>query len=586
MKSFLKTVLATFIGAGLSILILFLFVSTLIGSIASLGEEKAVDVPSSAVLNINFSTPIAEQSVKDPFDISSIIPYGGMESSNKIGLYKFITAIDKAAEDPAIKFVLLNTNNLNLSFSYCEEIREALLRFRESGKPIIAYAENFTQSGYYLASVADKIYIDPMGSNYIIGVSANLFFLKDLLSKLGVEMQLIRHGKYKAAGEQFIANNISEANYEQNHSMVNSLWETMSEAICASRKIEIKDLNAKINSLSLTTPKELLEAGLIDGIKYKDEIEKDLTDLYGVEKYKDIKWISLDKYADARIKSNYKAKDKIAVVYAYGEIVSGDKEGLSSIKYREALNKVRNDSTIKAVVLRVNSPGGDAQAAEVIRREIELIQKDKPIIVSYGDYAASGGYWISAGADKIFTNKSTLTGSIGVFSMLPNGEKAIKNKLHITPVSISTHKHSAMMSLTKPLDKTETESLQKSIEVVYDKFLGIVSEGRSMSIEEVDEVAQGRVWTGIQGIEVGLTDEIGGLYDAINYAISISELDNYKLVEYPKVESSVDKMMKSLEKTASAASAFTDPTKAFKTLYQYMIDQQGVMARIPYNIVF
>ena len=411
-------------------------------------------------------------------------------------------------------------------------------------------------------------------------------FLKGALDKLGIEVQLIRHGKYKSAGEQFVNTNISEANREQNQAMITSLWNSISEEICKSRNLDLKKFNAHVDNLSATQPEEMVAAGMADGIMTRDEMTAELAGLFGVEKEDDIKMITLDKYAKAVIKPNIKATDKIAIIYANGEIVDSG-EGISPSKYTKVISDVRKDSTIKAVLLRVDSPGGSAMAAEIIRKELELLRKEKPVVVSYGSYAASGGYWISAECDKIFTNETTLTGSIGVFSMIPNIEKIVKEKARINIVNINSNEHSDMMTMTKPLDRAEVAYMQKGVEVIYDTFLSIVANGRDMTTQEVDKIAQGRVWSGTDAIKVDLADEIGTIYDALNYTINISELEDYQLVEYPKVKSQMEKIMESFGNAESAISRLSDPDIALEDMVQELKQMsRTVYARMEYDYVF
>ncbi len=585
MKQFFKTLLASFIGALLALIISGLFMFAILGSLMTLSDTSDPSVPSSAILKLDFEHGVGEQSIEEPFDLSSINKMFG-NSSKVIGILPLVNAIDYAATDPAIKFIYINADNANISISKAEEIRDALLRFRQSGKPIIAFSENYTQIGYYLASVADKIYTHPVATSNIIGLSANLMFFKDILNKIGVDVQLIRHGKYKSAGEQFINSDISEANREQNQSMVNSLWKTITESVCSSRGITPEDFNNRVDNLSLTTPEGLLEAKLIDGIIEKDMMSKELCNLFGTEKEEDLKMITVNKYAKARIKPNYKAKEKIAIIYADGEITLGKGEGISSDKYSEIISKVRKDSSIKAVVLRVNSPGGNAQAAEIIRNELMLLQKVKPVIASYGNYAASGGYWISANADKIFTDNTTLTGSIGVFSMIPSFGKVIKEKLYVNNVPINSNKHSDMFSLYRKLDPTEVASMQNSVETIYNMFLNIVAQGRDLTTEQVDSIAQGRVWTGSEALTINLANEKGGLIDALKYTALSVNLDNYMIVEYPVVKTTIDKLMENVGQASSSIEMVSDPEKLIEKAYSSMKENKGVFARMPYIYQF
>lgn len=585
MKGFFKTLLASFLGVFAA---MFLGVIVLVGIVSAAGaaSETTPVVPDSAILKIGGNLTLAEQSSDGDFDPSTLLGGGSMNATKQVGILSAIQAIEKAASDPAIKFIYINPSQVNGAISHLEEFRTALVKFKESGKAIISYSETYSQGGYYLASVADKMYVHPYGGNMVFGVSTSLMFLKGALDKLGIEVQLIRHGKYKSAGEQFVNTNISEANREQNQAMITSLWNSISEEICKSRNLDLKKFNAHVDNLSATQPEEMVAAGMADGIMTRDEMTAELAGLFGVEKEDDIKMITLDKYAKAVIKPNIKATDKIAIIYANGEIVDSG-EGISPSKYTKVISDVRKDSTIKAVLLRVDSPGGSAMAAEIIRKELELLRKEKPVVVSYGNYAASGGYWISAECDKIFTNETTLTGSIGVFSMIPNIEKIVKEKARINIVNINSNEHSDMMTMTKPLDRAEAAYMQKGVEVIYDTFLSIVANGRDMTTQEVDKIAQGRVWSGTDAIKVDLADEIGTIYDALNYTINISELEDYQLVEYPKVKSQMEKIMESFGNAESAISRLSDPDIALEDMVQELKQMsRTVYARMEYDYVF
>ena len=470
--------------------------------------------------------------------------------------------------------------------AYMEELRGALERFRTSGKPVIAYGDNFSFGGYYIASVADKIYADEFASNNILGVATSIIFLKDILDRFGVKMQLIRHGKYKSAGEQFIASDISEANREQNQAMVDALWQAAAGSICESREISLTDLDRMVNNLELNTAYDMLDAGLVDELCTVNGMEENLRTLAGAEKLKDVKMISLDKYIKARIKTNFKAKDKIAIIYADGQINPNGSDGITEDKFQPIIRDIRADSSIKAVVLRVNSPGGSVQPAEIIRTELELLQQEKPLIVSYGTMAASGGYWISAGADKIYSNSTTLTGSIGVFSMIPSLEKTFKDIAHVNPVTVRSHRHADMGSMTRSLDREETAAFQEQVEMIYDHFINIVAEGRGLTPERVDEIAQGRVWCGSEALGIDLVNEIGGLKDALDYAAVSAGLEDYRIEAYPKVKNSLDKLMEGLNSAETAIGAFSDPEQLMQSLFESVKAEKGIYARVPYIYCF
>ena len=586
MKGFFKTLLASFIGIFIAMFFGVIVLVSVVGSIAS-ADGSTPTVPKSAILKISDIT-IGEQDAAGEINPTSMIMGGGkLSSSKELGILNAIRAIENAATDPAIKFIYINPTNIAGGITAMEEFRTALVKFKESGKAIITYAESYTQNGYYLCSAADKIYINPHGENTVYGVAASLQFFKGALDKLGVEVQLIRHGKYKSAGEQFVNRDISPANREQNQAMVSSLWNTIATDICESRNIDINTFNQHINQLSAATATDMVKASLADATMTRDKMMDELTGLFGVEDEKDVKMISLADYAAATVKPNVKATEKIAIIYADGEINLGSGDGICSDDYAKIVSEVRKDSTIKAVVLRVNSPGGSAVAAEIIRNELELLRKDKPVVVSYGSYAASGGYWISAEGDKIFTNETTLTGSIGVFSMIPDISKIVKEKAQVNIVNIKSNDHADMMSMTKGLTKEEKDFMQKSIEHVYDTFLSIVSNGRDMTTAEVDAVAQGRVWSGSDAIKVGLTDEIGTIADALQYAENISGLEEYQLVEYPKTKSQIEKMMESFGKAQSSIEIISNPETALEDMVKELKKiSKTVYTRMEYNYVF
>lgn len=581
LKTFLAVILGVFVAFGLFVFVFF----GIIGSMMP-AEEQVVVEPSS-VLRIDLSESISERTLEEPFDFSSLMP--SMLSSGattSLGIYDAVRALDAAATDSNIKFIYISASGASAPIAYLEEMRSALERCKAAGKAIIAYGMNFSTGEYYLASVADKIYADEFASNGIIGTSTTIIFLKDILDRLGVNVQLIRHGKYKSAGEQFIAKNISEANREQNEAMVNALWKTVSDGICSGRGIDAAKLDRMVDNLEISTVQQMKEAGLVDSICTLDAMKNTLASLSGKDEYDDINMLGLGKYAKAAVKNNYKAKDKVAILYADGQI-NNEGEGITYQSLVPEIENIRKDESVKAVVLRVNSPGGSVQPAEIIRTELELLQAEKPLIVSYGTMAASGGYWISAGADKIYSNNSTLTGSIGVFSMIPSGEKVLREKLHVNPVTVKSHKHADMYSIMRALDNREVEVAQAQIETIYDRFVSIVAEGRGMTPADVDAIAQGRVWCGNEAIGIGLVNEIGGIKDAVEYAAIAAGVSDYRLVEYPVVKNSMTKLMEQLNGAAALASSFSaNPEEAFMAMYKQALPEPGVYARLPYIYLY
>lgn len=588
MKNFLKIIAGSFIGSLLAILIGGFLMIGIISSIASLSSSAKPTVPSSAVLVMDFKLPITEQGEETPFSPEMLFSDSKLNLSSS-SILDMLQTLDRAAADPAIKFLYMNLNQIQAGVTHIEELRAAILKFRESGKAVIAYADNYSQGAYYLATAADKVYINPYGSATLTGLSISTMFFKDLLDRAGVEAQLIRHGKFKAAAEQFISNKMSEENREQLKAYLDAVWNTWTTDIAASRSISKAKIDSITDNLVLTTAQKALDNKLVDGLLYKDELSDTLAHLFGVETEKEVDYINITAYSRATAKVNLKEKNKIAVIYANGEILMGKSDNnITSDHYAALLADVRKDSTIKAVVFRVNSPGGSAQSADIIERELKLLKKDKPVVVSFGDYAASGGYWISANADKIITNNTTLTGSIGVFSMALNIQKALNKHLSINTGTVNTNKHSDFMSGYRPLDKEEVAFMQSAVEVIYTDFINLVAEGRGMTPEKVDSVAQGRVWSGADALKIGLADERGGILSAINAAAAMASLEGYRIVEYPVRKSQIEKLMESLSEAEATAKVLNNPYFLLEKAYSALKNEKGVktMARIPYNLEF
>ena len=588
MKNFLKIIAGSFIGSLLAILIGGFLMIGIISSIASLSSSTKPTVPASAVLVMDFKLPITEQGEESPFSPDMLFSDAKLNLSSS-SILNMLQTLDRAAADPSIKFLYMNLNQIQAGVTHIEELRAAILKFRESGKAVIAYADNYSQGAYYLATAADKVYINPYGSATLTGLSISTMFFKDLLDRAGVEAQLIRHGKFKAAAEQFISNKMSEENREQLKAYLDAVWNTWTTDIAASRSISKAKIDSITDNLVLTTAQKALDNKLVDGLLYKDELSDTLAHLFGVETEKEVDYINITAYSRATAKVNLKEKNKIAVIYANGEILMGKSDNnITSDHYAALLADVRKDSTIKAVVFRVNSPGGSAQSADIIERELKLLKKDKPVVVSFGDYAASGGYWISANADKIITNNTTLTGSIGVFSMALNIQKALNKHLSINTGTVNTNKHSDFMSGYRPLDKEEVAFMQSAVEVIYTDFINLVAKGRGMTPEKVDSVAQGRVWSGADALKIGLADERGGILSAIDAAAAMASLEGYRIVEYPVRKSPIEKLMESLSETEAAAKVLNNPYFLLEKAYSALKKEKGVktMARIPYNLEF
>ena len=566
---------------------MFLFIG-MIGAIAAAGDTAPV-MPKEAVLKIDFTEmTLAEQTAEaDPLAMLQ----GGGEIT-PVGIYSAINAINAAAQDPAIRYIYMKPDAASGGFAQIEELRTALKNFRDSGKAIVSYIENPTNAGYYLASVSDKIYMTKYdgGINMFNGLSSQLIFLKDALDRLGVNVQLIRHGKYKSAGEMYIRNSSSKENMEQNEAMISSMWESWSTEIAQSRDITVEELNTMLNDLELNFPSDFLEKGLVDELLSREELQQKLADLYVTDSYKKVNSISLADYASIKDVPNLKATNKVAVIYAEGNIVDGsDPEGVAGDRFAKIIADVRADKDVKAVVLRVNSPGGSVMASEKIKAELDLLRENVPVIASYGDYAASGGYWISANCDYIFSNATTLTGSIGVFSMIPDIGGTIKNKLHVTVTPVKSNDHADMLGMMRPLTPNEEAYMQASVERIYTKFTSIVAEGRDMTVEAVDEIAQGRVWTGAEALEIGLVDQIGTLEDAIEYAAmsieGVTSVDDVQIAAYPKPQTTLEMLLEAFGGTESVF-AGTPLESVEQAFLGWDASQAGkVYARIPYEIV-
>lgn len=584
MKDFLKMTLAVLAGLLIAGILGFMLFFGFIGTLASLGGSTPA-MPRSGVLIMDMSRiSIAEQTQEtDPMAMIQ-----GQDISI-IGLWDAVRAIEKAASDPAVQCIYLKADGLTAGgIAPVEELRQALGAFRLSGKPVVAYTENPGTGSYYLASVADKIYMGSYkgGTNMMVGVGTQMVFLKDLLDKLGVNVQLIRHGKFKSAGEMYIKSRPSEENLLQTREMVNSMWDGMAEAICSSREISRAELDGMIEELKLNTPEDFLANRLVDGLLTKEELKEKITVLAKESRYEDVKFIKLGDYVNAQTAST--AKRKIAIIFAEGEIIDGyDKQEVAGDRFAGIISSVRADSTVKAVVLRVASPGGSVMASEKIRTEIDLLRKDKPVIASYGSYAASGGYWISNSCDKIFSDKSTLTGSIGVFSMIPDLSGTAEKIFHVGVTNVGSSSHSDMYSLSRPLSPSETAYMQKSVDDIYEAFLENVSAGRGMEKETIDEIAQGRVWTGSDALKIGLVDEIGTLADAVKYASiaagdSEADLSTWNIAAYPKPMTTLDIILESLTGStdALAGTPFESVGRAFRN---WDASSSGkVYARMPY----
>lgn len=540
MKEFFKFTLASLLGTFLAGIVLVfvvgvIIVGSLISSANEFGKSKPVTVKAHSILQLSFNNLIVERGSENDFDFE--LP-GGFGRASTDGLDEIIENIEKAAVDKDIDGIYLDLSVVPAGWATIKEIRDELTEFKKSGKWIVAYGEVLSQGAYYLATVSDKIYLHPEGGMQLSGLGGNVTFFKNALDKYGLEMQVIRgrNNKFKSAVEPFMYDKMSDENREQTELYLKGVWNVALQAISEARNISVDSLNSIADNLAIERPSEAVAAGLVDGLKYKDELLDDLKTRVKASDYDDINLLTLRKYKKTGKKEEAGArkKDRIAVIYADGGIEDGkgDDETVGSTTLSEAIRDARLDDKVKAIVLRVNSPGGSALASDVIWREVVLAKKAKPVVVSFGNVAASGGYYIAAAGTKIFAQPNTITGSIGVFGILPNAQK-LANNIGVTFDKVVTNKHADLGTPWRPLTAEEYSIIQKGVEQVYDKFLTVVSEGRKLSKEHVDSIGQGRVWTASDAIKIGLVDELGSLQDAIKEAAKLAKISDYRLTKLP-----------------------------------------------------
>lgn len=557
MKSFGKTVWASALGfiigsVALSIISSFFVLIIVAGSMAAVGGSKATLRPDS-VLNIDMSTlVIAEQTKEaDPFaNMQMSMSGASFDQIRTVGILDATKALEAAATDPNIKCAYIRPDAAT-DVAHLEEFRVALEKFRTSGKPVIAYMQTPTNGGFYLGSVADRIYMSSAhgGMNMLIGLNGRMMFLKDILDIVGINMQLIRHGKYKSAGEMYIRNSASKENLEQNTVMVNGIWKEMVAPMASRSNMSSAAFNVLIDNLFLVDAQDFKEHGLVDELVTIDQMKAKLCSAAGVEDYDKLNSISFADYVDIQNKANISfSGDCVAIIYADGEIVDGtDPEKVASKDFVKIIDDVRKNDKVKAVVLRVNSPGGSVVASTQIKEALDALHEVKPVVASYGSYAASGGYWISACSDYIFSDATTLTGSIGVFGIIPEYSTVLRRWAHVNITSVPSNKHSDMYSGLRPLSRDEVEYVQKDIETIYTQFTSLVADGRKMSVERVDDLGQGRVWTGRDALANGLVDKIGTLQDAVEYAAQMSGIMTYRVEGYPKPLTVLEQIMMQIE---------------------------------------
>ena len=607
MGQFFKFMFASMLGFILGTVVLFFLLLVMImGAVGAAVnsysfDKKPTSVEDNSILHMELTETIVDRGNKEDL----MFDFGPFKGAAELGLNDILEDLEKAKTDDRIKGVFLDLGFMvNARMATVKEIRDKLIEFKkESGKPVIAYAELYTQGTYYLASAADQVYLVPEGDLDFRGLQAELMFMKGLFDKLGIDIQFIRgsNNRFKSYGETFILKEMSKESEDQMTELIGGLWDQYLTAIGDSRKLDKARLNEVAEKLLIREGKDAVEVGMVDGLKYRDEVITLLKEKMGLDADKDLKLASLGKYARAtvpkkagegKVTSTLK-KPKVAIVYAQGGINSGESSDgdIGSTTISEAIREAREDTSVKAIVLRVNSPGGSGLASDVIWREVNLAKQTKPVVVSMGDYAASGGYYIACAADKIYAQPNTITGSIGVFGIIPNMQGFFNDKLGITFDGVKTNKYADMMTTSRPLSVEEKGIIQGYVDNFYDTFKARVAEGRKMTVAQVDDIGQGRVWTGAKAKELGLVDEIGGLEDAIAGAAELAKLaeGDYRTVDYPEQESFLKELMKNLDGGAKAwvrEEAFGEDVEL---MHQFEAVRKargmmGVQARMPFEL--
>jgi len=534
------------LGFFLSIFILIFLVFILISSLVNSATEDRFELDAQSVLKIELNEELHDRASKNPFENFN---FSAFKTRHQLGLNEILKDIKKASSDEDIKGIYLELGSIPAGIACIEEIRDALIDFKKSKKFILSYSEYYSQKAYYLASVSDAIYLNPAGSMDWKGLSSQLMFFKGTLEKLEVEPEIIRHGKFKSAVEPFILDKMSDESRLQTKTFISGIWNHWIDNIALQRKISASTLNQLANDLTINHATDAVEANLIDKALYYDEVQSEIKKRIGISTQDKISFVSLSKYHKVAGPSRDKlSMDKIAIVFAEGDIESGDGEesSIGSDRIASALREARLDKKVKAIVLRVNSPGGSALASDVIWRECLLAKQAKPLVVSMGNYAASGGYYISCVADKIVAGPTTLTGSIGVFGLLLNTQKLLNNKLGISIDTVNSNTYADFGSTVRPLSAEERAFLQQSVERVYDEFISKVAAGRKISKAQVDSIGQGRVWCGKDALKLGLVDELGGLNKAIEIAADLAKINQYRLYNLPQQKDAIEQVMRDI----------------------------------------
>ncbi len=585
MKQFFKFMFASMLGFFLTFVIL-LFI--MIGVIASMASRDPVRVADQSVLHLTFTTEIVDRGGGSPFESFDFMSFS---PSRAIGLNDILDALDKAADDDKIEGVFLDLSIVAGGWSTIDEIRTAISTFKEeTGKFVVSYGEMYMQNAYYLGSVADELYLHPEGTIDFRGINSELAFLKNMLDKLGIDPQVIRYGEYKSAGEPLFREDMSAENREQVRAFTNAIWNNVLADIATSRGLTINHVNEAADNLWTRNAELAMKHQMADGLLYRDELYDVLRGHIGLEEDDDIGFITLGSYIEAPDPADFirsDADEKIAIVYASGNIISGHggDRTIGSDRIAKALRQARLDEDVEAIVFRINSPGGSALASDVILREVALAAQEKPVVASMGDVAASGGYYIACAADYIMASPNTITGSIGVFGMIPNMQEFFNEKIGITFDNVKTNRHADMPSVSRPLSAREREIIKEGIADVYNTFIGHVAEGRNITESRADELGRGRVWSGTEARQHGLVDGYGGMRMAIDKAAELAELVDYQTVEYPIRKDFITQLMEGFGgiRESKIEEALGNNYRYYRQL-QDVQEMTGILTRLPYDI--
>lgn len=582
--NFVKTMLASMLGSFITIVaLIFIGLAIMTGIILVAMSDDEVEIKKNTLLCLDLNKEIVERAPNTPFSFMNI------GSGDLLGLDEILKSIAKAKEDENISGIYLNTENIDCAMGTLEEIRNALMDFKTSGKFLVSYVNLYSQGAYYLATAADKVYLNPEGGIIFKGLNAELMFLTGTLEKLDVEVQVIRHGKFKAATEPLFLKKMSPENREQITAMITDMWAKVTSDISKARNIDPEELNRLADELLIQTAADARQYQLVDSLLYKDQMLARLKKLLSIDSTSRITSVSLEDYMKVAEKKHELTTEKIAVVFASGDVVDGEgtQENIGGERISRAVRKAREDKQVKAIVLRVNSGGGSALASEVIWREVELAAREKPVVASFGDVAASGGYYIACAANKIIADPTTITGSIGVWGAIPNLQGLMNNKLGITFDNAMTNKNADFIPVMKPLTPYQTAVIQHDVDHIYEVFIQRVASGRHMPLEKVDSIGQGRIWSGVEAWQLGLVDTLGGLDAAITMAASMAALEKYRVTNLPVLKDPIQQLIDQITGNSTPDVYLKEALGEDYLYFSYLRkirEMKGVQARMPFMI--